>query len=145
MRNIKFRGKNLKTGQWVYGFYVHLMDSFRKRETHRIYTGLADSMPDSEGYDFSEDCEDVDPKTVGQFTGLEDINGKEVYEGDIVRYRLTDERYKKNPRFTNLPVAYDESQARFEAGNIYWDILRSGKIEVIGNIYDNHGLLERKD
>lgn len=143
MREIKFRGKSLKTDRWVYGYYVHLEDIFRKRETHRIYTGSADSMPDCEGYDFSEDYEDVDPDTIGQYTGLKDANGKEIYEGDIVRYRLTDERYKKNPRFKNLPIHYYESQARFEAGNIYWDTLRSNKVEVIGNIHDNPELIEK--
>lgn len=143
MREIKFRGKSLKTDRWVYGYYVHLEDTFRKRETHRLYTGMADSMHDGEGYDFGEDYEDVSPSTIGQYTGLKDANGKEIYEGDIVRYRLTDERYKKNPRFTNLIIHYDGSQARFEAGNIYWDTLRSNKVAVIGNIHDNPELIEK--
>ncbi len=143
MRTIKFRGKNLKNGQWVYGFYVHLKDSFRKRKTHRIYTGLADSMPDSEGYDFSEDYEEVDPQTVGQCTGLHDSKGNEVYEGDIIRYRTTDARYTRNPEFTTVQVRFDEKSAKFTYG-IYWrDLYDERIIEVLGNIHDNPKLLQQ--
>ena len=143
MREIKFRGRDAKTGQWVYGFYVHLRDSFRKRETHRIYTGLADSMPDSEGYDFSEDYEDVDPKTVGQFTGISDISGKEVYEDDIVRYRTGEDRITREPSFEILLINYSEPHCCFQAGNIYWENMRSENLEVIGNSHDNPELLSK--
>ena len=144
MRTIKFRGQSRRTGRWVYGFYVHLKDSFRKRETHRIYTGIADSMPDCEGYDFSEDCEEVDPKTVGQSTGLHDNEGNEVFEGDIIRYRTTDDRYKKNPKFAITQVRFDERNAKFTCG-VYWrDLYEERIVEVLGNIHDNPGLLQQK-
>ena len=126
MREIKFRGKYVGTGEWVYGDLIH------KRHTQDVVM-----IQDEKGFG----C-DVWPDTVGQYTGLKDVNGKEVYEGDIVRYRLTDERYTKNPRYKNLFIYYEGSLAKFQAGNIFWDSVRSGKVEVIGNIYDNHSLLD---
>lgn len=130
MREIKFRGKT-KEGEWVYG------DLETRRLDGRcfIHTYTEDRLYYTQF--------EILPDTIGQYTGLMDANGKEIYEGDIVRYRLTDERYKKNPRYSNLPIHYDESQARFEAGNIYWDTLRSNKVEVIGNVHDDPELIEK--
>jgi len=125
MREIKFRGKT-KEGEWVYGY----VDATAYKDLVVIHS-VATTYT-------------VLPDTIGQYTGLKDANGNEIYEGDIVRYRLTDERYKKNPRYSNLPIHYDGSQARFEAGNIYWDTLRSYKVEVIGNIHDNPELIYDK-
>lgn len=128
------------TEEWVFGNYVQLRD-----ERGGLELNVVSREAESDGRGgFTNIWSEVMPETVGQFTGLHDINGKEVYEGDIVRYRLTDERYKKNPRFANLPIHYDEGHARFEAGNIYWDALRPGKIEVVGNIYDNPELLDKE-
>lgn len=124
MREYIFRGKT-EDGKWVYGY----VDATAYKDLVVIHT-----------YDTTYK---VLPDTVGQYTGLDDANGEEIYEGDIVRYRLTDERYKKNPRYSNLPIHYDGRHARFEAGNIYWDTLRSDKVEVIGNIYDNPKLIEK--
>lgn len=147
MRTIKFRGKDTETDKWVYGFYLRLEDIFRKpiegkkRITNRIYTGSADScVAPTTGYEFSGDWYEVDPDSIGQFTGLMDCKGREIYEGDIVRVRITNDRFKKNPRFRNGVVTFCEYDGGWTNG-CYFRFLPQ-RMEVIGNIHDNPELME---
>ena len=66
MREIKFRGKRLDNGEWIEG------DLLRMNDHWFIFPD-----PAPEGIDKYE----VDPATVGQYTGLKDEHGKEIYEG----------------------------------------------------------------
>ena len=147
MIEIKFRGKSLKTGRWVYGYYVHLEDFMRGRETHRIYSGLADSMPGGEGYDFSADYEDVDSDTIGQYTGWKDENGQEIYEGDILDLYIPKNNIGK-PEHRKRKVIWKYSG--FQITNMRDDCVMdrvTSTIEliytVIGNIHDNPELIEK--
>ena len=131
MRTIKFRGKSILTDEWFYGDLVHSADKKR----------TAILVNDKDSYD---ECE-VDPETVGQFTGLMDKNGNEIYEGDIIGCH--------NPRIKHL-IFYNEKQGRFMAalnGDIENDFVGvcglddsrwTGSKKVIGNIYDNPELLK---
>ena len=112
MREIKFRGKT-PDGRWVYGDLLHAEHNFKK------------------GIDIVTDTWEqvtVIPETVGQFTGLKDENGKDIYEGDII---YCEEMNIKNS------VHYCEEEARFLLGlNIALDQSWVAFVTVVGNIHD---------
>lgn len=74
MREIKFRGKRLDNGEWLYGSLLvsHFKDDKKERYFITQFSG---------NYTFEHE---VDPATVGQFTGLKDNNGRDIWEGDII-------------------------------------------------------------
>ena len=139
MREILFRGKRIDNGNWVEGFYVE--DPFCDRY----------EICDVNSVTYHR--EDVYPSTVGQYTGLQDKNGKRIFEGDIVRYRY--ETGKGHWNSDQLSVIEWENTGCFMRGimgtNKYacatgWLVSiphGNGKFfEVIGNIHDNPELLE---
>ena len=128
MRTIKFRGKSILTDEWLYGDLVHSADNKR--------FGIL--VNDKDSYD---ECE-VAPETVGQFTGLYDKDGKEIYEGDILRFG--------NSPSGVCEVKWNESIAAFcicfyFEGEIGSRPLGGGvEFAIIGNIHDNPELLKEK-
>lgn len=120
MREILFRGKRKKDGKWVYGNYA-VTDNNGKR--HFVFQNKA--------FEF-----DVDPETVGQYTGLTDKNGTKIFEGDIVTMpKYGGGRHKSVVYFRKGKFAVDGSNYGFN------DICPKN-MEVIGNIHDNPELLE---
>lgn len=130
MREIMFRGKCTDGGAWVLGkgIDVNSNDAYILQGWMDCDTGIC-------GVDEIE----VVPETVGQYTGLTDINGKKVFEGDIV----------KGSWGTVFIVFYDWNHLQFRAklqSGIERDIdYYNGHngIKIIGNIYDDPELLMR--
>ena len=135
MREIKFRGKRIDNGEWVYGYYFieerDIEDGIIWRDIPQIQQRYGDHFQ----------YFDVDLATVGQYTGLHDKNGKEIYEGDIIVGT-----YKDMGTDTGL-VVFKGCGFKVEIPNVGDDELvdwerYSDSIEVIGNIYDNPEMLE---
>lgn len=143
MREIKFRGKSIKTGEWIYGYYyekavpLQCFDEGKEEKPKGfiIYPGFADwNMPRSM-YEA-----EVIPETVGQYTGLKDKSGKEIYEDDILGF-VTDTKWIvgfKNGAFTlyynnaNINILYD----------CFIEYEEITHLKIIGNIHDNPELLK---
>ena len=139
MREIKFRGKHYKTGKWICGM------NFYKGKVFILHKGWCQYYYIGGLYD---DENRVILETVGQYTGLIDKNGGEIYEGDILKF--------KDNRFGNLT-----GFVRYSGGEFIIDcpiedehykniIIKLACIdlqscEVIGNIYENPDLIKREE
>ncbi len=136
MREIRFRGKRVDNGEWVFGWV-----SFQ----HNRAFIHSDDMP----YD---NAVEVDPATVGQFTGLKDKSGREIYEGDIVEVNYTvkyidpDKQDEEHAAITR--VYWNDFRASFAlefhkfANDDLYRFVRDKYAEVVGNAHDNPELLE---
>ena len=132
MREIKFRGKRLDNGEWVYGDY--------HRRAGGVHCIIA-MEPDEQGkvcYVVNQ----VDPKTVGQYTGLLDKNGKEIYEVDIVSMS-----YASFETTVVIKFSIEYRRGLFacvgdEGVYALRDCNGVADIEVIGNIHDSPELLK---
>lgn len=127
-RILKFRGKNIHTGEWLYGDY------HREGKTHYI-TKPGDFLREYAPIEFI-----VDGKTVGQFTGLLDKNGKEIYENDIVRYYddVEDELVVRPVEYLNDYCAFCAIHPQKDPDGLF----AQWQYEVIGNIHDTPELLK---
>lgn len=129
MREIKFRGFNNFNNGWIYGSLVEIYE-----DCHIL----------KEGKTFFDRHTKVDKESIGQYTGLKDKDGKEIYEGDILKYKRNDISEE------NFKLYWNEEESAFYLQNILYpnddDIAvkyyRIENFEIIGNIFENKELLE---
>lgn len=125
MREIKFRGK-CNDGMWINGYLIKTQGS--------TFICYANQFNDDLLLGAENICVEVYPETIGQYTGLKDKNGKEIYEGDIFLY---------DGRETAVIKWVDELMGF--AGVFDGDDTESldcDYCEIIGNIHDNPELLK---
>lgn len=136
MREILFRGKRIDNGEWIYGFYFY--DSFYNKAYITIgnYCMTASTIISNQRI---MNALEVDPNTVGQYTGLTDKNGTKIFEGDIVKYGDTVHNVVFEQRNGTAYFGLVYSTLETLSFGYYQDLKQ---IEVIGNIYDNPELLE---
>lgn len=130
MREIKFRGKRVDNGEWVYGYLVcgEFIGSI-------IMTGEYHANSRSEDSDGFTNYE-VIPETVGQYAGLQDKNNKDIYEGDKTKRGyviMWSERLALFCEHYFRKYYKDWSEVSYP--------LDSDSIEIVGNIYENTNLL----
>ena len=131
-RKIKFRGKD-EQGEWQEG---HLLVQLG---THYILTPIWEMYRNEYVETDRSTKHMVNACTVGQFTGMLDKNGKEIYEGDIVEYDWYIIGYKPAYRVKNQ-VVFDDMGARVGDDRIR----NCTNVEVVGNIHDNPELLKKE-
>ena len=154
MREMIFRGKSIglkDAGCWVHGFYAQLNDGLRPDWLrHFILTG---KLHYNDYYGKEDICKsEIDPETLGQYTGRRDKRGTRVFEGDVVRVKVTENRMSGTHKYTEVyEVAYHTENCYFylkrEKNNLLFDGNWSYFVtveEVLGNIHDNPELMEPK-
>ena len=117
MRTIKFRGKSILNDKWVYGNLVN--------PSERIFI-----------FTIKHICLEVDKETVGQFIGLNDKDGNEIYEGDILDFNgiIVEVRFVRGVFAFLVNGNLDEELC----GDCRTDMFA----KVIGNIYENSDRLK---
>lgn len=166
-REIKFKGLRTDGKGWVYGSLAYF---FNQKENTMI-------MPNCYfgSRDFGEEDEDentvisdemilggflsVFPESVGQFTGLKDLQGNDIFEGDVIlsSFKIKQKETKEERLIENKIIVEwkhqeeDYEQSHFygydvrdgkdvKYNNVYWDCLEM-KYEIVGNIHENPEIL----
>ena len=134
MREIKFRGQRIDNGKWVYGYLFYDFDCtdkyapFINWKDNRYLGGIGE--------------EEIEEEGIGQYTGLKDKNGKEIYEGDILKLSDIDTAIVKwNKEYASFIVKPIEDYY-FDDDILGKALYYNKDIVVIGNIYENPELLK---
>lgn len=144
MREMLFRGKRVDNGEWVQGFYVCKKRPYFKDKGVNLEHIICDNVEVEDGnykqfVDTIMTTYVVNPETIGQYTGLTDMNGNKIFEGDTV-WNSYDEDYGK--------VEWDNDMAKFiitfSTFTVDFDSVCGEELEIVGNVYDNPELIKEK-
>lgn len=125
---IQFRAKRKDNGKWIQGFYVQTVKA--------TYVVIPHTVP----VPFGEAATiEVDPVTVGQYTGLMDKNGNQIFEGDVISYNNSREVVQFN---TELRIPCFTTGIGRGSSTAPHPYKISKRHAVIGNIHDNPELLK---
>lgn len=132
-REIKFRGKCLQSGELVFGDLIHGVGT---------KAGKTYILPNRINLAYVKHCDPldgvmVDPDTVGQYTGLKDKNGKEIYESDWVK---DGNGSMGVVEYNSIGMMFEFQIRKYENEGAWQHPVSSGfdgaTLEVIGNIYE---------
>jgi uncharacterized phage protein (TIGR01671 family) len=130
MREILFRGKRVDNGEWVYGDLIHYDDMSYKNGSKRVFIVEKDCRL----WDILEDGDEVDPATVGQFTGDRTRCGTQIFEGDILYHRGMRDYYVIFENSAFKMISMDRVQRNNWRRHPLHDV--ADGYEVMGNIHD---------
>lgn len=104
MRTIKFKGKSVDSSEWIEGYYYKECDNTYIIEDRQKYSMLN-----------RNEAVLIDPITVCQFTGFLDKNGKEIYEGDVLRSDIYPFSCTEDNKYDNYygAIGWSEEEASF--------------------------------
>lgn len=146
-RIIKFRAWDAANGVMIYDqFFIHQLTGLcfytESLPTYESDGGLGDNV------DELLDCGEEEPILM-QFTGLNDIDGNEIWEGDVIEYSFDDLRLKATIIFNNYIGSWQYQYKGALGGtpsDMLWNLLSNTrfpkKVKVIGNIYQHPDLLK---
>ena len=133
MREIEYRGKDIETGEWRYGYIEFNHDRSKCRIISPLRLGQ---------YDFPHQVFEVDPETVCQFTGKTDKNKNEIYDKDILRVTSQEKTFNIVVKWSNDAMAFMACYADGKQSPFSWfSEITVYELEVIGTL-DNPELLK---